>query len=205
MKKVIPTLVAFITGIIVLADFLIYNPLLDQVSNSLLNWALLVAAFAFIVGLLNVLIVHFTRIIKRERGWPYSIVLVLAMWLVIIFGVLDPRGPQGPIVSWVFRYVQYPLQATLFAMLAFFALSAGYRAFRRQTVDATIMLVAASLVFLGQAMLISEWGKWFAAIKDWILSVPTVAGMRGILLGVSLGVIATGLRLLLGMDKPYAD
>jgi len=30
-----------------------------------------------------------------------------------------------------------------------------------------------------------------------------VAGARGILLGVSLGVIATGVRILIGSDRPY--
>ena len=43
------------------------------------------------------------------------------------------------------------------------------------------------------------------AIKDWVFDVPMLAGMRGILLGVALGTLATGLRVLLGVDRPYAD
>ncbi len=205
LKRVIPALVAILSGIVVLADFLVENPVLDEAGGTLIRWAVLVAAFALIVGILNIFIVHAGRVIRRRKGWPYSVVLVLAMWAVVIFGLLDPAGPAGVIPSWIFRYVLYPLQATLFALLAFFALSAGYRAFRRRTVDATIMLISASLVLLGQAFTISDWGRWLPAIRDWILSVPTVAGMRGILLGVTLGVIATGLRLILGLEKPYTD
>jgi hypothetical protein len=42
-------------------------------------------------------------------------------------------------------------------------------------------------------------------IKDWVLDVPALAGARGILLGVALGTAATGLRVLLGLDRPYVD
>jgi hypothetical protein len=32
-----------------------------------------------------------------------------------------------------------------------------------------------------------------------------VAGARGLLLGVALGAIATGARVLLGLERPYGD
>jgi hypothetical protein len=32
-----------------------------------------------------------------------------------------------------------------------------------------------------------------------------MAGMRGILLGVALGIIATALRVLIGADRPSSD
>jgi hypothetical protein len=32
-----------------------------------------------------------------------------------------------------------------------------------------------------------------------------MAGARGILLGVALGTVATGLRVLLGIDRPYSE
>jgi hypothetical protein len=46
---------------------------------------------------------------------------------------------------------------------------------------------------------------WLPIIKDWILDVPALAGARGVLLGVALGAAATGLRVLLGIDRPYMD
>jgi len=48
-------------------------------------------------------------------------------------------------------------------------------------------------------------GGWLPIIKDWILDVPALAGARGVLLGVALGTVATGLRVLLGIDRPYVD
>jgi hypothetical protein len=37
------------------------------------------------------------------------------------------------------------------------------------------------------------------------MNVPVVAGQRGILIGVTLGAIATSLRLLVGIDRPFAE
>ena len=41
--------------------------------------------------------------------------------------------------------------------------------------------------------------------REWILGVMSLGGARGILLGVALGTIVVGLRLLIGIDRPYAD
>jgi hypothetical protein len=60
-------------------------------------------------------------------------------------------------------------------------------------------------VLLGQVPAGSLLWEEFPLIKEWVLRVPTMAGARGILLGVALGIIATGLRILLGADRPYVD
>jgi len=43
----------------------------------------------------------------------------------------------------------------------------------------------------------------FGEVRTWIERVPATAGVRGILLGVALGTVATGFRLLIGADRPY--
>jgi len=61
-----------------------------------------------------------------------------------------------------------------------------------------VLLVLAGQVALGLVPLLGD-------IKDWILDVPVMAGVRGILLGVALGAILTGIRLFLGVERPYGD
>jgi hypothetical protein len=41
-------------------------------------------------------------------------------------------------------------------------------------------------------------------LRNWITQVWALGGLRGILIGVALGTIATGLRILLGSDRPYS-
>ena len=42
-------------------------------------------------------------------------------------------------------------------------------------------------------------------LRDWIVQVWAMAGMRGVLLGVALGITATALRVLIGADRPSSD
>jgi hypothetical protein len=42
-------------------------------------------------------------------------------------------------------------------------------------------------------------------VRIWITQVPAVAGARGLLLGIALGVVATGLRVLFAQDRPYRE
>jgi hypothetical protein len=64
-------------------------------------------------------------------------------------------------------------------------------------------VVTAVVVLLGQVPLGRYLGDFLPRIKDWILNVPGTAGMRGIIIGVALGTIATGVRVLMGFDRPY--
>ena len=65
------------------------------------------------------------------------------------------------------------------------------------------MLIVVILVLLGQVTL--GLVPVLSKLKDWILDVPAMAGVRGILLGAALGALLTGIRLLLGVERPYSD
>jgi hypothetical protein len=43
----------------------------------------------------------------------------------------------------------------------------------------------------------------FASIKDWLMSIPTAAAVRGIGIGLGLGGIAMSLRIILGIERTY--
>jgi hypothetical protein len=149
--------------------------------------------------------VHVQKIRLRDGGWGYSIVLILSMWAVIVLGLLDPAGPEGEWVGWIFEHVQYPLQATIFSLLAFFMATAAYRAFRIRRPESLFFVAAGVIVLLGVIPLSQFIGSGLEEARDWVMTVPVVAGARGIILGVALATILTGLRLLLGLDKPYAE
>ena len=106
-------------------------------------------------------------------------------------------------IMWMYEFVFVPMQATMFSLLAFFIASAAYRAFRARTVEATVLLVTAILMMLGRVP-IGEllWAK-FPEFTDWILNTPSMAVMRGIIIGVGLGMIATALRIIFGIERTY--
>jgi hypothetical protein len=199
VKRSVATAIAISVGLFVLLDFFIQNAFIGTLKFVFVRWAIIVAAFAMVLGFFNVLIAHLNKILRLKQGRFYSIFLILAMMIVLILGLIE--GPQGSLTSRIFQYVLFPLQATIFSLLAFFVATAAYRAFRLHSWESALLVITGVIVLLGQVPL---W-RALTTFKEWILRVPNMAGARGILLGVALGTVATGLRVLLGIDRPYSE
>jgi hypothetical protein len=199
LKRSAATAIAISVGLFVLLDFFVQNAFIGTLKFVFVRWAIIVAAFAMVLGFFNVLTVHVNKILRFKQGWFYSIFLVLTMMVVLILGLI--QGPQGPLTSRIFQYILFPLQATIFSLLAFFVASAAYRAFRVRNWESALLVIFGVIVLLGQVPL---WGA-LTSSKEWILGVLSMAGSRGILLGAALGTVATGLRVLLGIDRPYSE
>jgi hypothetical protein len=129
------------------------------------------------------------------------------MLIVLTVGLLTipgrSSGPSQPAIQWIFENIQAPIQASLSGLLVFFIITAGYRLLRARNLESAAMLIVVIIVLLGQVTL--GLVPVLPKLKDWILDVPAMAGVRGILLGVALGALLTGIRLLLGVERPYSD
>lgn len=199
MRWIAPA-VAIAVGFIMLVDVFIANPLLDALGSAFREWTIILTAFGLLLGLYNLLTVHLTRVVRRhEPGAGYSIIVLLTFVIVVIAGMWF--GLPSAEMQWVFNYLYVPLQGTFFALVAFLLAAAAYRALRARSIETLLMLAAALIVFLGQMPL----SGGLAGVRQWILDVPSTAGVRGVLLGVGLGAMATGLRLIVGLDRPYSE
>lgn len=206
MKRILPTAIAIAISLLLLLDFFVEGSyLIGGTAVLILRWVSIVTVFAMILGLVNILRLHVGRAARVEKGWPYSLALVISALVVIGIGVVPGSGGvSNPIISWIFAYVYLPINATIFSLLAFFAATAAYRALRTRSVDTTIMLVTGVIVLLGQIPL-GAFIPGLTNLTGWILDVPTMAAIRGILLGVALGTITSGLRVILGYDRQYLE
>ncbi len=200
MKRFLPALAALSVGLIVLLDFFLDNPLLNAAGSFLLEGAIVVGAFALILGLINLLQVHERRIRRRERGWGTSIVILLAALGSLLLGLVAWRTPAQ---AWFYRYLLFPLEASAGALLAFAVVGAAVRVWRIRSLEGTLLLAVGLLVLLGTLPLDTGLPAVLGSVRNWIVGVPVLAAVRGILLGVALGVVATGLRALLWVDRPY--
>jgi hypothetical protein len=126
------------------------------------------------------------------------------MFFTLAVGFLT-GGAASAQMQQVFEVVLFPLEATLFSLMAFFVITAAYRTFRVRSFDTALFVTFGILVLLGQVPIGVRLWDQLPVIKDWVLDVPALAGARGILLGVVLGTMATGLRVLLGIDRPYVN
>ena len=213
LRRTLPTALAIAVGLFVLVALLLPVPLLSTIGTYFIDCAVIIAAFALFLGLLNVVRVHLRHIRERTKTWPYSVLLLVALFVVLLIGLVtlmpsqadqsQPSGPSHPALQWIYTNVMAPIQATFGALLAFLTLAAAYRLARIRDAASVVLLVVTLLVLAGQA----SFGLLpvLPQLRDWILDVPALAGMRGILLGVALGTVLTGIRLLLGVERPYSD
>lgn len=209
VKQWIPTLIATVTGLVVLAGYLFPDQLLvyyqgrmTQWRDVLIEWAVIVAAFAFALGLFNILHVHGGRVVRARKGWFYSLVLLLAALAACIPPIL--YGPSGTLTQQMFDHVIGPLGASLAGLVVFTLTLAAFRLLRvRRSVGAVLFVLIVAVVLLGSTPFVGL--EWLADARDWIINVPGMAGGRGLLLGVALGTVITALRVLMGSDRPHSE
>ena len=105
---------------------------------------------------------------------------------------------------WVYFKIFAPLQATMFSLLAFYVASATFRAFRARSLEATLLLAAGAIVMLGQVPVGNALtGGLAAPVEDFLMNNVVKAAERAIVIGASFGVLATGLRIVLGIERSY--
>ncbi len=215
MKRQIPLILCFSFGIIMLLTQFSPHSISQDVYEEVLNWARIITPFALIFSTITLLQTHVTRIERQTEHWQYSFLVFFGIGIMVVIGI--PFGPQNSVFEWLFNNVQLPMDATMFSLLAFFIASAAYRAFRARNIEASLLLITAVIVMLGNVpvgdliwnTLISRtpWADEFANgsswMKQWILDNPNLSARRGIILGVSLGVISQSIRIILGIERSY--
>jgi hypothetical protein len=205
VKKILPitnAVIAIISGSIVLLGYF-FPGLLGSIQSILLGWAIILAAFALLLGIFNLAMVHWKKIGSEGKGSINSIALLISLVLTMI--IVSISGPAGSFSLWIFNSIQVPAEISLLAVLAFVLVYAAARLLTHRPKWYTILfLVTVLLVLLGSAPLffVGEVGL-LSTLRSWLTQVPAVAGARGLLLGVALGTVATGLRILIGIDRPY--
>ena len=203
-KGVLSITIAVASGVLVLGGYFIQLPVLETLRTILLQWAIVLTGFAVLLGIFQLMLVHSSRIRTGQKGSVYSILLVIAMLATFLGGLI--LGPQDPLVGSIFRSVQLPVEASLMALLAVTLTYASIRLLRRSfNLFSLIFLVTAVLVLLGTAPLpyVGNIPLLSDLLRPWITQVVAAGGARGILLGVALGTLTTGLRIFLGVDRPY--
>ena len=173
----------------------------------LVNWAVIIAAFAIVLGFINVLAVHIGKLTRRESGWFYSLALILSAVAVLAVGlgelIFHPEeGLWGPLMAPIFIWVIAPLQAATAALLPFILTYAAYRMLRLGRQGGVFIFLISALVVLISQVPLPGLGVGLRDFRDVWLSWLAIPGLRAVLIGVALGITTTALRLIMGIDRP---
>jgi len=169
----------------------------------------------------------------RGWGYSLIVLVSFLGTLIVGLGKVGvPPSPQFPDYPWsgtyreiggafwyLFEYAFQPLTSTMFALLAFYIASAAFRAFRAKNTEAALLLGTAFIILLGRTfagVALTSWinpsnwegfryltGLRIENLTVLIMSVFTTAGNRAIMIGIALGIVATSLKVMLGIDRSY--
>ena len=211
MKREIPLFVTAAIGLFMILSFFVPHQAVSVPADFLQQSAIIIVAFGIVLGGANLLRVNLEAVVRRQPGWTYRLVLIAGLVVTVTLGLIEGRDFQaaGTRSTWIYDQVYSSMSSAMFALLAFFIASAAFRAFRIRTTEAALLAVAALIVMMGRVPL----GGVLTAglprelrietLAQWILDVPQNAANRAILIGAALGVMATGLRVILGIERSY--
>jgi hypothetical protein len=144
------------------------------------------------------------KIRTRQKGGAYGAILIASLLITFFAGVC--LGPQHPYMRLTVDAIVVPVEASLMAILAITLIYASIRLLRRRVDVTSVLFLVVAVVFLILMMptpfgpLLGERGNQ-AAVD--FLSTVSHGGTRGLLIGIALGTLLTGLRILFGIDRPY--
>jgi len=174
-----------------------------------------IGAFAFPLGLISLAVVHWGNIRRRREGWYFSLFLFIAMLAMALSAFLNHYAHLSlakKIYSCLFDGLYIPLGVAMMSTLAFYIVSAAYRAFRVTNVDAILMMGAAIIVMLGQI----PFGMWLTSwlpmqgivsslrienVSNWFMTIVNMSVQRAIGFGLAVGGIAMALRVWFSLER----
>jgi hypothetical protein len=202
MKSPFATAIAIGFGLVVLAGYFL-QPLLSSLMSVLVGWAVILGAVAGLVGILNLLIVHWNKIRLGNKGYMYSIITVVAFIFTLLGGII--LGPSNSQFTQVVTSVMLPIEASFMALLAITLAYTSIRLLRQRGINllsVSFAISAVAFLLLNLGFLNIGGSTVMSGVVEMMNRLP-MAGARGILLGVALGSLTAGLRILIGTDRPY--
>ena len=193
---------AIATGFIVLLGYF-FPQQLGSLRLLLLDWGIMIAGMAVLVGIFNLVAVQMEKFRARQKGGAYGILLVVS--LIITFGFGLVLGPENQYMRLTMDAIIVPVEASLMAILAVTLIYASIRLLRRRVDVMSVVFLITAVIFLILIMPTPFGPVPGDRVMLDFLGMFSGGGARGLLIGIALGTLLTGLRVLLGVDRPYGD
>lgn len=231
-RKGVVAIVTFVAGLYYSIEFMIPPGMWKTLTagrvttNPFTDWQPLVGqivqivwSFALLLGVWNLFQIHGRAIGKRSQGWYNSAAFFVSFFAILTTGLLmdaagsaSVAGAAGSLYFVLFRGFLTSMDATMFSLIAFYIVSAAYRAFRIRSTEAVLMMVAAGIIMLALVPIGALATNWLPttgplsalrleSIGYWLLIGPNMAAQRAIAFGVAVGALAMAMRIWLSLER----
>jgi hypothetical protein len=212
MRSPVVTAFAIAFGLVVLLGYFVPQDMPDLffltiLRSEIIGAAVTLAGFATLVAILGLVGAHWRKLRAPRNPDRYSFFMLAGFLATFGFGLFAYVVRPSAVVDFlqVVNAVQIPVEASLMAVLAVTLTLASFRLFQRRKGILPLVFLLSILVFLllNSGILAAQENIPFIGDILAMLQFLPVAGGRGILLGIALGSLMVGLRVLLGAERPY--
>jgi hypothetical protein len=202
MKRQVPLTIVLVLGIFFIIQYFIPSRASQTIYDNALIWSLIMGIPALAIAVDSLVRHHVIKIQRKKAGYLNSYIYLASALLMAVIGIFG-GVQEGGLFMRLFTYVLAPMEATVFSLLAFYITTAAYRAFRARTTEATLLLVSAFILMLGLIPLGASIWRGIPALSEWMMMVPNMASKRAIMFGVGIGMAATSLKIILGIERNW--
>ncbi|MBF0547213.1 MAG: hypothetical protein HQM08_22425 [Candidatus Riflebacteria bacterium] len=100
-KYLLPPLITFVTGLFLIISFFLDESFSEVKRIELMTqkWIVIVAIFALILGVANLLKANLKKISEKKDGWGYNLVLVISFCITAVIGFLSGLSDKPPAIG----------------------------------------------------------------------------------------------------------
>jgi hypothetical protein len=178
--------------------FFLNIPPLEAASAEIMRMLVPVGGFAMVLGGFDVTLRHINKVRRQQSGYLFSIVLI-AVYIFFLIITLIP-GLED-LYTTAYITIIGRVNETVFSLIALFMATIAYRAFKMRTTETFLFGISCLIVLLANAPIGEVIWPGSAPLRDWIMDVLNMAGMRAVGIGVALGIFAYGIRTMLGYER----
>lgn len=188
---------AFFMLVMVSTFFLDIKPIAAFASESR-RMFIPIIGMATVVGSINLLLHYLQVIQKRKKDWQLAIILIATYVLFLVITLIPSLQVFS---SNLYLMTVGVISECTKAMVALFMVSVSFRAFKIKTFETGLFAASCVLILLGNAPVGDILFPGASDLLQWIMNVPTMSAMRAITIGVGLGILAFGIRVMIGSDR----
>lgn len=198
-ERRINDVIVFVIAVIVIASYFIIWAPIRKFTSEASAWGSVIAGFTMFVGAVSAAIYHINKVIRREEAWWLSAYFVVMLAVMFLLGIGGAGTKQA--YSFIFTNIYKQIGTATSALGSLFLITAFYRSFRMRSIEAGIVVVSAVIVGFTFATVAGGMSPFIKPMGVWLLTYPTMAAMRGIMMCIAIGAVAISLRVVLGLER----
>ncbi|MFC1803380.1 hypothetical protein ACFL0D_05375 [Thermoproteota archaeon] len=198
-QREIPLIIFAVSVLIPILGYHLDVSLLDVTVDTFVEWGAYAANFAFFVGLISLYRSQMRNVTRRTPGqWQYSILTIGIVSLMVVVGFVYSPG-----FDWLTFNVFFPSQQAMVAYMGFQTIIIIYIGFRVKDLGSALFTLAFIAVTFTYMSFLESYSPIFQLFGNWVNSVPNMAGQRGLLVGIGIGLFSVVIRTILGYERTF--